>query len=117
MTEQLSDQDRLDGALDRALAKTLQGPSLPPGFRTRLLEAQYRQQLGDMRVEFVRLRWRTLATLLAVAFVAGAGVATAMPWLVETFGGYAMYVAPGILALVAVGLALNAAMRRRQITF
>jgi hypothetical protein len=33
-------QDQLDVALDRALAKTLQGPSLPPGFRTRLLEAQ-----------------------------------------------------------------------------
>jgi hypothetical protein len=117
MTEQVPDQDQLDGALDRALAKTLQGPSLPPGFRLRLLEAQYRQQLADMRSDFVRLRWRTLATLLAVAFVAGAGVATAMPWLVKTFGGNAMYVAPGFLVLVAVGLALNAAMRRREIAF
>jgi hypothetical protein len=117
VTEQLSDQDGLDGALDRALAKTLQGPSLPPGFRLRLLEAQYRQRLADMRLEFVRLRWRTLATLLAVAFVAGAGVATAMPWLVETFGAYATFVAPGILVLVAVGIALDAAMRRRKIAF
>jgi hypothetical protein len=110
-------EDQLDGALDRALAKTLQGPSLPPGFRMRLLEAQYRQQLADMRLEFVGLRRRTLVTLLAIAFVAGAGVATAMPWLVETFGGYTVFVAPGFLVLVAVGLALNAAMRRRQTTF
>jgi hypothetical protein len=38
-------------------------------------------------------------------------------FLVETFGTYAAYVGPGALALVAVGIAFRAAVRRSQISF
>lgn len=131
----MSEQDKLAGALDQALVKTLRGPDLPPGFRERLMgrinaaagldqaalhaeiEREYRQRMALMRSEFVRVRWRTLAVLLAAAFVAGGAVTVAMPFLVETFGTYGAYVGPGALALVAVGVAFRAAVRRSQISF
>lgn len=110
---------RLDGALRRALTP----PVLPPGFRLRLraavqraaeapelpsrraLAAEYERQVADLRSGYVRLQWRTLGTLLGVAFVCGIGLTLAAPWIRGQFGDWGLIgmAGAGALAGIAVG--------------
>ncbi len=93
-------------ALDAALAAALEPPALPAGFRARLdaaleesqlgtdrraaraaaLERERREQLAELEAGYLRLRRRTLGTLIGAAFAAGAAVALALPWLQAAFG-------------------------------
>ncbi len=96
-------------ALDAALAAALEPPALPVGFRARLdaaldaleesrlgtgrraaravaLEREHRERLAELEAGYLRLRRRTLGTLIGGAFAAGAAVALAMPWLQAVFG-------------------------------
>ncbi|HXN11344.1 MAG TPA: hypothetical protein VN859_08880, partial [Steroidobacteraceae bacterium] len=56
---------------------------------------------------YLRLRRRTLATLVGGAFAAGAGVAVALPWLRASFGPNADLILVSLGA--AIGLAIAAA--------
>lgn len=110
--------------LDGALRRSLPPPQLPAGFRARLsaavmragqplaassrqaLEAEYQRQVTDLHNGYVRLQWRTLGTLLGVAFVCGAGLTLAMPWIRAQLGDWAplAVAAGGTLAGIALGL-------------
>ena len=57
----------------------------------------------------MRLRRRTLGTLIGGAFAAGAAVAVALPWLQSTFGPNAM------LVLAAAGRARGTGDRHRRL--
>ncbi|HEV8690444.1 MAG TPA: hypothetical protein VGQ91_09130 [Ideonella sp.] len=113
-----------DDALDSALAAALPVPPLPAGFDARLrrtlaseaagdlarlrrrLEEEHARELAALRSGYVRLRRDTLATVLGVAFAAGAAVAWAVPWLREQQGVDLSTLLP--LLAVAIGMAVGA---------
>jgi hypothetical protein len=115
--------DPLDAALDAALARALPPPQLPAGFQLRLQAAvarlpageeravnralaqrEQRQRMAALDADYLRLRRRTLGTLIGGAFAAGAAVAVALPWLQASFGPNAIYVLAGLGALVGIGI-------------
>jgi hypothetical protein len=113
-------------ALDAALARVLAPPALPPGFNARLVAAlareptdaasraaslaqaqrEQRQRMAQLDADYLRLRRRTLGTLIGGAFAAGAAVAVALPWLQAAFGPQALFVLACIGALVGVGIGI-----------
>src|SRR5215472_7436852 len=117
-------QDPLQRALDRALSRVLSAPPVPPQLRKRVqaailratdqeitqararLDREARAQLAELEQGFVRLRRRTLGTLIGVAFATGAVVAWLMPYLTARFGPNA----PMVLAAggAVIGLAIAA---------
>jgi hypothetical protein len=122
-------------ALDTALARALAPPELPVDFRARLsaaiaresdrqalspqlrarLEREERQHLVEFEAGLVRLRRRTLGTLIGGAFAAGAAVAIAMPWARATFGPNAMLVLASIGAAVGLAIALSSWLSRASV--
>ena len=118
-----SDNERLTRMLDRALAQSLMAPDLPAGFRRQLrsaiersssidqaqlraaLEREHTEQLAELRRGYVRLRQRTLGTLIGGAFAVGLLLNFALPWITSTFGERGMVALP--VVGVAVGLALS----------
>jgi hypothetical protein len=121
------DFEPLDAALDRSLARALSPPALPAGFPMRLQAAmareasgpgeravnralaqrEQRQRMAELDADYLRLRRRTLGTLIGGAFAAGAAVAVALPWLQANFGANAIYVlaAAGALVGLTIGTA------------
>jgi len=70
------------------------------------LEKEHAQQLAELESGYVRLRQRTLGTLIGSAFATGLVVMLALPWIKVHFGPNAVFAVPAIGA--AVGLALSA---------
>jgi hypothetical protein len=126
----MSAADMPDDRLDQALARILQVPALPAGFRVRLsaalarsaevdlatrrlmLERERRELQAGLRTDSVRLRWQTLAYLIGGAFAAGATVAIGVPWLRDAFGDDASIALSMIGA--AAGLIIGAASYWRR---
>jgi hypothetical protein len=118
------DSDPLDAALDAALARALIAPALPSGFPMRLQAAlsrqpqgaderarsralaqrEQRERMAELDADCLRLRRRTLGTLIGGAFAAGAAVAVAFPWLQASFGANAIYVLAALGAVVGLGI-------------
>jgi hypothetical protein len=116
--------DGLERALDRALQRNLPAPALPAGFRQRLqaamirggehnqavlsaaLEREHEAQLAVLQSDYVRLRQRTLGTLIGAAFAAGLLINFALPWISAHYGPNGVFALPAIG--VAAGLALSA---------
>ena len=120
-------EDARERALDGALARVLSAPALPAEFHTQLqaalvragesasgrangrarLEREQRERLAELEAGYLRLRRRTLGTLIGGAFAAGAAVAVALPWLKASFGPNAIFIlaALGALAGLAIGTA------------
>ena len=121
--------------LDAALARALVPPELPPDFRARLtaaiaraadgealsperrarLQREERQRLVEFEAGVVRLRRRTLGTLIGGAFAAGAAVAVAMPWARATFGPNAMLVVASIGAAAGLAIGLSSWLSRTSV--
>jgi hypothetical protein len=120
-------EDPRERALDGALARVLRAPAVPPEFHAHLqaamarasdteggratqrarLEREQRARMAEFEADYLRLRRRTLGTLIGGAFAAGAAVAVALPWLQASFGPNAIFVlaALGALAGLAIGTA------------
>ena len=118
------DIEPLDPALDAALARALIAPTLPAGFAMRLQAAVARQapsaderalsralaqreqraRMAELDADYLRLRRRTLGTLIGAAFAAGAAVAVALPWLQASFGPNAIYVLASVGAVIGLGI-------------
>ncbi len=120
-------EDPRERALDSALARVLAAPALPPAFHAQLqaalvraresssgrasgrarLEREQRERLAELDAGYLRMRRRTLGTLIGGAFAAGAAVAVALPWLEASFGPNAIFIlaALGALAGLAIGTA------------
>jgi hypothetical protein len=125
----MSEEDAaFDRALDAALARALPPPQLPADFRARLsaaiareaaaevphaqqrarLEREQLARLAEFEAGYLRLRRRTLGTLIGGAFAAGAAVAVAMPWLKATFGPNALLVLAAVGAVVGIAIGVSA---------
>jgi len=125
----------LERALDAALARALVAPQLPAGFRQQLraaaaraadtgasrarlraaVEREHAAQLADLHSGYVRLRQRTLGTLIGVAFAAGLLLNFAMPWIKANFGDNGIIALPVIGAAIGVGLSLRAWWQRSNL--
>jgi hypothetical protein len=120
----MSDESMHHARLDRALRQAIVVPDLPAGFRQRLraaiasnplqdtalrrelLERERLEQLAELRRDSVRLRLKTLGSLIGGAFTAGVGTTLAWPWISTTFaphGGIALLVISAALGL-AIGV-------------
>jgi hypothetical protein len=128
----MNDEER---ALDAALGRALRAPVPPADFRTRLQAAiaretldqrgraahladaqrERREQLDTLQADFVRLRRRTLGTLIGGAFAAGAAVAVALPLLQARFGADALLLLTGLGALVGLIIGTAAWITRVRI--
>lgn len=123
----------LERALDAALARALVAPELPAGFRQQLraaaarsggadraqlraaAEREHAVQLADMRSGFVRLRQRTLGTLVGAAFAAGLLLNFALPWIKTHYGETGVFALPAIGAAVGLALSLRAWWQRSSL--
>jgi hypothetical protein len=116
----MSDESLQHARLDRALRQAIVAPALPAGFRQRLtaaiarnssedaalrrglLERERLDQLAELHRDSVRLRLKTLGSLIGGAFTAGVGTTLAWPWINATFAPHA-----GIaLLVISAGLGL-----------
>jgi hypothetical protein len=115
--------------LDGVLQRSLPPPQLSAGFRARLtaavqragesqalpsrqaLAVEYERQVADLRSGYVRLQWRTLGTLLGVAFVCGIGLTLAMPWLRTQLGDWAPLAVAGGGALAGIAIGARSWLR------
>lgn len=113
--------------LDAALTHAFQPPRLPDDFRTRLWAALARERqsaatedvyarlqreqtaaLRELEANYLRMRRRTLLSLLGLAFAAGALATVALPWLMAHWGPAALVVLPALGAIVGLALAAHA---------
>ncbi|MBS0388126.1 MAG: hypothetical protein JSR15_06560 [Proteobacteria bacterium] len=125
----------LERALDAALARALVAPALPAGFRQQLraavaraagagasraqlraaVEREHAEQLAALRSGYVRLRQRTLGTLVGAAFAAGLLLNFALPWIRAHYGDSGVFALPAIGAAIGVGLSLRAWWQRSSL--
>ena len=128
-------EDPRERALDGALARVLPAPALPREFHARLqaalvragdtpgtratlrarLEHEQLARMAEFEADYLRLRRRTLGTLIGGAFAAGAAVAVALPWLQANFGANAIYVLAGLGALAGLAIGTASWLGRAQI--
>jgi hypothetical protein len=120
----------LEQALDAGLGRALSPPAVPADFRARLMaaisradeeflaEARRRLQLeeatrlADLEAGYLRLRRRTLGTLVGGGFAAGAVLTLALPWLKQSFGSATPLLLGGLGAAIAVGIGVKAWLER-----
>ncbi|HEY4972802.1 MAG TPA: hypothetical protein VII41_04285 [Steroidobacteraceae bacterium] len=122
--EGLPTDDPSARALDAALARALAPPALPAHFNARLQAAlvrertgtgaraasraqaqrEQRERLAELDADYLRLRRRTLGTLIGGAFAAGAAVTVALPWLQANYGSAAIYLLASAGALIGIGI-------------
>ena len=127
--------ESLERALDAALARAFIAPGLPAGFRQQLraavarsadamagraqrraaAERELAEQLADLRSGYVRLRQRTLGTLIGVAFATGLLLNYALPWIKAHYGNSGVYALPAIGAAIGLGLSLRAWWQRSSL--
>jgi hypothetical protein len=119
-------------ALDAALGRALPPPQLPADFNARLAAAIAREaalsaatvplrarlaqeeheRLRELETGYLRLRRRTLGTLIGGAFAAGAAVTLALPWLHATFGANTPLVLAGAGGAIGLAIGLHAWLPR-----
>jgi hypothetical protein len=125
--------DGLERALDRALKRHLVAPALPAGFRQQLqaaiirsrvqdpaamaaaLEREHQAQLAALQSQYVRLRQRTLGTLIGAAFAAGLLINFALPWISAHYGSNGVFALPAIGVAVGLGLSARVWWRRSSL--
>lgn len=129
----MNEETPMDRALDSALARSLAPPSLPAGFRARLMaavarsgdvrqlaraqmESEHRQRLAEMEAGYLRLQRRTLGTLIGAAFVTGALVAVALPLIRDRWGDNAVFLLPLVGGLLAFAIGAGSWLRRSGVT-
>lgn len=137
MSSPMPPDDPMERALDSALSRALQPPATPPQLRERLraamaqaaatslpevrlrLEREHRQQLDALTQQYVRVRRRTLSTMVGGAFAAGAAAAVALPWLTANVGPIAPLLVASAGALTGIGIIGISCWRawRRDLTF
>lgn len=112
-------------ALDQALARALEPPSVPEGFRWRLmaamqqhalddlaarraeLESEHRRLRHEMQKGYVRVRRDTLVLGVGLAFAAGAVATVSLPWLQARTGLDASTLMPLLATLVGAVTAVG----------
>jgi hypothetical protein len=121
----------LDRALEAELERILAPPELPAQFRAKLqaalvragdlspadtrsrLERERREWLAEIDQKYMRLKRRTLGTMIGGAFAAGAAAAIVMPWVTAQLGPIAPLVIACTGAVVGLGIAAASWLRSR----
>ncbi|MEI8030608.1 MAG: hypothetical protein WCH35_12580 [Comamonadaceae bacterium] len=116
--------------LHRALRQALVPPTLPGGFRSRLMIAIEHDQLADLQArrqalsleyerqrqqlhaDYLRLRRNQLALIVASAFAAGVCVSLLLPWLYSLVDSVAHVSLPLVTLVVVLALAAGAWLQR-----
>jgi hypothetical protein len=114
-----------DRALDRALSRVLEPPAMTDAFRERVraalaragatdladlharLEIDRRERLAQLDEDYIRLRRRTLGTMIGGAFAAGAAAAIALPWMTRVLGPDAPLALAAVGAAVGIGIGVS----------
>lgn len=127
-------QEAWRGALDQALSRALSAPPVPPRLRLRVraamlragedelaqarrrLEREARIELAAIEQGYLRLRRRTLGTLIGAAFAAGAAVAWLMPYLSARFGANAPLVLAAAGAVLGLAIAAGSWIKRADLS-
>ena len=123
----------LQRALDQALARVLSPPSVPGELRKRVraavlragdeaiaqargrLEREARAQLSELEQGYLRVRRRTLGTLIGAAFATGAAVAWLMPYLSARFGPNAPLVLAAGGGILGIAIAVGSWLHRSDL--
>jgi VIT1/CCC1 family predicted Fe2+/Mn2+ transporter len=126
-------EDRLQHALDQALSRVLSAPPVPQQLRARVqaavlragdqtlaqarakLEREARTQLAEFEQGFIRVRRRTLGTLIGAAFATGAVVTLLMPYLTARFGPNAPLVLAAGGAVLGIAIAVGSWVKRADL--
>ena len=126
-------EDGLQRALDQALSRVLSAPPVPPQLRARVqaallrageqtlaqarakLEREARTQLAELEQGFIRVRRRTLGTLIGAAFATGAVAALLMPYLTARFGPNAPVVLAAGGAVLGLAIAAGSWLKRADL--
>jgi hypothetical protein len=121
----------LDRALEAELERTLAPPKVPTQFRTNLqaalvraadsslsdarsrLERERRERLAELEQNYVRLKRRTLGTMIGGAFAAGASAAVVLPWVTAHLGPFGPLVIASTGAAVGIWIGVAAWLRSR----
>jgi hypothetical protein len=114
----------LDRVLEAQLERILAAPEVPAHFRAKLqaalvragdstlsdvrsrFERERRERLVELEQNYVRLRRRTLVTMIGGAFAAGALAAAVLPWVTAQFGPNAPLVIASAGAAVGIWIGL-----------
>ncbi|MGH8219700.1 MAG: hypothetical protein ACREUT_14235 [Steroidobacteraceae bacterium] len=131
MSESPGSSGPFDRALDAALSRALEPPRVTEAFRERMraalarstetdlaglrarLETERREMLAQLDAEYIRLRRRTLGTLIGGAFAAGAAAAIALPWMAKLVGPDAPLAVAAIGAAVGLGIGVSSWFKSR----
>ena len=121
----------IDRALDAALGQALEAPRVTNEFRARVraalaraaetdlaelrarLETERRETLAKLEADYVRLKRRTLGTMVGGAFAAGAAAAIALPWMAKLVGPAAPLAVASIGAAAGIGIAVSSWLASR----
>jgi len=130
MTDSAPPEDGLERALDAALCRTLTPPRTPPQLRAKLhaaivqtadskevrlrLEREQQETLAELEQEYVRLRRRTLGTMVGGAFAAGAVAALVLPWLTANIGPNAPLVLASAGAAIGIWIGVSSWLASRR---
>jgi hypothetical protein len=125
------ESDALDRALEAALGRTLTPPGVPTRFRAALqialgpagdsglsdarsqLERDSRERLAELEQNYVRLKRRTLGTLIGGAFAAGASAAVVLPWITALLGPIAPLVIASTGTVIGIWIGVAAWLQSR----
>jgi hypothetical protein len=122
---------KLDRALEAQLERTLAPPKLPTQFRAKLqaalvragdsslsdarsrLERERRERFAELEQNYVRLKRRTLGTMIGGAFAAGASAAVVLPWVTAHFGPFAPLVIASTGTAIGIWIGVASWLRSR----
>lgn len=105
------------GSIDRALRQIIVPPSLPPGFRSKLmaiasndglqletrrfdLAVEHQREIQRLQSGYVQLRRHSLAVVIASTFAAGVCASLLLPWLYKQAGSDLSLTMPLVAAVI-----------------
>ena len=105
------------GSIDRALRQIIVPPSLPPGFRSKLmaiasnhglqletrrfdLAVEHQGEIQQLQSAYVQLRRHSLAVVIASTFAAGVCASLLLPWLYKQAGSDLSLTMPLVAAVI-----------------
>jgi hypothetical protein len=105
------------GSIDRALRQIIVPPSLPPGFRSKLmaiasndglqletrrfdLAVEHQREIQRLQSGYVQLRRHSLAVVIASTFAAGVCASLLLPWLYRQAGSDLSLTMPLVAAVI-----------------
>ena len=117
------------GSIDRALRQIIVPPSLPPGFRSKLmaiastdglqletrrfdLAVEHQREIQRLQSGYVQLRRHSLALVIASTFAAGVCASLLLPWLYKQAGSDLSLTMPLVAAVIGAAAGASSGLER-----